>query len=174
MIKKLSQRARRLQRNPVKKPPSLNLVALMDIFTILVFFLLVNSSNVQQPGSSGLRLPEARVKQPIRETLVIQVDGSSILVQNRVIAELSDSLVNGDETLIPALVEELRYQASRNPLPPPSSLPDTSAPSNLRVATLMADREIPFKLLKKIMLSASEADYGQLSLAVIGRGQDTY
>ncbi|MFT5720853.1 MAG: biopolymer transport protein TolR [Motiliproteus sp.] len=180
MIKKLSQRGARLQRNPVKKPPSLNLVALMDIFTILVFFLLVNASNVQQPSSTGLRLPEARVENPVRETLVIQVNGSSILVQNRVIAELNDTLINGDQALIPALVEELRYQASRNPLPNPSTLPDPSAlpapsaPPQLRTATLMADRDIPFKLLKKIMLSAGEADYGQLSLAVIGRGQDAY
>ncbi|MEH6473223.1 MAG: biopolymer transporter ExbD [Halopseudomonas sp.] len=178
-MKQLSQRGKRLQRIQSKKPPSLNLVSLMDIFTILVFFLLVNSSNVQQPSNAGLRLPEAKVEKPVEETLVIQVSGSSIIVQNQLIVELTEELINGDDDLIPALVDELRYQAERNPLPDP--LPPTEADEAgeaalppLRVATLMADREIPFKLLKKIMLSAGEADYSQLSLAVIGQGQDAY
>tara|TARA_R110002167_G_scaffold30636_2_gene101208 strand:+ start:11306 stop:11818 length:513 start_codon:yes stop_codon:yes gene_type:complete len=170
-MKHLSQRGRRLKRNQTKRPPTLNLVSLMDIFTILVFFLLVNSSNVQQPSNDGLRLPEAKVEKPIEETLVIQVSDSSILVQNRVIAELTEALINNEEDLIPALVDELRYQASRTPLAEPSS---SAEPPPLRAATLMADREIPFKLLKKIMLSAGEANYSQLSLAVIGRGQDAY
>lgn len=170
MKKHLSKRARRLQRTQVKRPPALNLVSLMDIFTILVFFLLVNSSNVQQPSNAGLKLPEAKVEKPIEETLVIQVNATSIVVQNRPIAELTDSLINSDQDFIPALVEELRYQAERHASAP---LEPDQQPEPL-VATLMADREIPFKLLRKIMLSAGEADYSQLSLAVIGRGQDAY
>ncbi|MEH6824529.1 MAG: biopolymer transporter ExbD [Motiliproteus sp.] len=168
-MKKSSTRGRRIQRKQVKKTPSLNLVSLMDIFTILVFFLLVNSSSVQQPSNAGLRLPEAKVEKPVEETLVIQVSGTDIVVQDQVIAELTDALINGDQELIPALVKELRYQAERHPMPTPT---DPSEPAPIRAATLMADREVPFKLLKKIMLSAAEADYGQLSLAVIGRAQD--
>jgi biopolymer transport protein ExbD len=179
-MKQLSQRGRRLQRNQVKKPASLNLVALMDIFTILVFFLLVNSSNVQQPSNAGLRLPEAKVEKPIEESLVIQISDSSIVVQNQPIAELTEQLINGDDDLIPALVEELRYQAQRTTSAQATEAQtispdgDQQAQQEPLSATLMADREIPFKLLKKIMLSAAEANYSQLSLAVIGRAQDAY
>ncbi len=177
-MKQLSHRGRRLQRNQIKKPPSLNLVSLMDIFTILVFFLLVNSSSVQQPSNAGLRLPEAKVEKPVAETLVIQISGSSIVVQNQPVAELTDELINGNDDLIPALVKELEYQAQRNTseLTLAVALNDDGEPiePELLSATLMADREIPFKLLKKIMLSAAEANYSQLSLAVIGRGQDAY
>jgi biopolymer transport protein ExbD len=169
-MKKMSQRARRLQRAQVKKPPGLNLVSLMDIFTILVFFLLVNSSNVQQPSNAGLKLPEAKVEKPVSETLVIQVNDSNIVVQNRPVIELNDNLINSDDDFIIPLVEELRYQAQRSAST--SVTPEQQAEP--RIATLMADREIPFKLLRKIMLSAAEADYSQLSLAVSGQAQDAY
>jgi biopolymer transport protein ExbD len=170
MKKQMSKRARRLQRSQVKRAPALNLVSLMDIFTILVFFLLVNSSNVQQTSNAGLKLPEAKVEKPIEETLVIQVNDTSIVVQNRPVVDLDQALINSDKDFIPELVTELRYQAQRHAAEPVE--PDQ--PPEPLVATLMADREIPFKLLRKIMLSAGEADYSQLSLAVIGRGQDAY
>lgn len=159
---------RNSRRRAKKTPPTLNLTALMDIFTILVFFLLVNSTSTPQPNSDGLRLPEAKVEKPIEETLIIQVNTTSILVQDIPIVELTDELLNSEDNLIPALVAELSYRAKRSPLPESTA----EDPDPVRVATLMADREIPFKLLKKIMLSAGESDYGQLSLAVIGQAQD--
>ena len=43
-----------------KQGVSLNLVSLMDIFTILVFFLLVNSSDVEVlPNAKDVQLPES-------------------------------------------------------------------------------------------------------------------
>lgn len=159
---------KRNSRRRGNKVPALNLTALMDIFTILVFFLLVNSSSVPQPNSDGLRLPKAKVEKPIEETLVIQINSTSILVQDKPIVELTDELLNSEDNLIPALVTELSYRAKRSPLPEPTA----AEPDPVRIATLMADREIPFKLLKKIMASAGESDYGQLSLAVIGQAQD--
>ena len=170
-MKRMSKRAKRLQRAQVKRPPMLNLVSLMDIFTILVFFLLVNSSNVPQPSNAGLKLPEAKVEKPIGETLVIQVSESAIVVQNITVAMLDD--IKDEQELIPELVEELKHQAQRTSAPLEPSA-DGQPAEDFRIATLMADREIPFKLLKKIMLSAGEAEYAQLSLAVIGRGQDAY
>ncbi|WP_426416654.1 ExbD/TolR family protein [Aestuariirhabdus sp. LZHN29] len=164
-MKTQSPRARRLQRANRKSSPGLNLVSLMDIFTILVFFLLVNSSTAQQPQSASLKLPEARIEKPIEDSLVIQIDDQSIIVQGRKIADVA--MIKGQSSpQIAALVDELRYQASRRPL-----LED-GEPA-LQAVTLMADREIPFSLLKKLMVSSSEAGYGQVSLAVIGLPQDS-
>ncbi|RRJ84269.1 ExbD/TolR family protein [Aestuariirhabdus litorea] len=163
-MKSTSPRARRLQRASRTRTAGLNLVSLMDIFTILVFFLLVNSSTAQQPQSARLKLPEARVEKPIEESLVIQIDDESIIVQGRKVADVA-TISGQEEPLIAPLVEELRYQASRRPL-----LEDGE--SDLQAVTVMADRELPFSLLKKLMVSSSEAGYGQISLAVIGLPQE--
>jgi len=163
-----NKRARRLSRNNVKKAGAgLNLVSLMDIFTILVFFLLVNSSSAPQPNNDGLKLPEAKVEKPVAETLQIQVTKNTIIVQDRPIVTLTEALINSDEELIGPLVDELKYQMNRAQ----RSQPDNAEENH--VATLMADRELPFKLLKKIMLSAAEAEYSQLALAVISLPQDS-
>lgn len=139
----------------------LNLVSLMDIFTILVFFLLVNS-NSQQPKGQGLKLPEATIDKPVVDSLVIQVDANDIIVQGRRIAEVS-AVMSDDVALIGALVDELKYQAGR--------VPEARDPSEKPALTLMADREVTFMLLKEIMLSVAAGGYGQLSLAVIGKAE---
>ena len=65
-----SRRAKRMERNHKRnKQSSLNLVSLMDIFTILVFFLLVSSSNVQQlPNSKDISLPTSVADKAPKET----------------------------------------------------------------------------------------------------------
>ena len=80
---KMSRRARRMERHHQRRKDSgLNLVSLMDIFTILVFFLLVSSSSVQQlPSSKDIRLPTSVAKKAPKETLVIAVTQKDILVQ---------------------------------------------------------------------------------------------
>ncbi len=140
--------------------PKLNLVSLMDVFTILVFFLLVNSSSVQQSTGEGIKLPEAKVEKPVGEALVIQVNGESIIVQGRKVAAVPQVLLD-DQAYIPALQTELEYQAKRAGERPPEGFS----------ATVMGDRELPFALLKKIMVTAGRAEYGHISLAVIQKGQ---
>ena len=155
---------RRQRRASSKKPPSLNLVSLMDIFTILVFFLLVNSSDVQQPGGDKLRLPEARIEKPIEDALTILVDDDAITIQGRKIVDLAAVEAEPDAPIIQALVDELKYQANRGKL--------SGEPVEERPVTLMANREIDFRLMKKIMASASRAEYTELSLAVIGQAKE--
>ena len=72
----MSQRARRMERrnDRGKKSAGLNLVSLMDIFTILVFFLLVNSGQVETlPNAKDIKLPESIAEQKSRETVIVTV-----------------------------------------------------------------------------------------------------
>jgi biopolymer transport protein ExbD len=131
----------------------------MDVFTILVFFLLVNAGGAQQPSSSQLKLPKAKVATPLADDLVIAVNEKSITVQGRRVADVAAVLEQADD-VIPGLLEELSYQLDRG-----SSVEVVPTDES---ATVMADRKIPFVLLHRIMATASEAGYGQISLAVIG------
>jgi len=140
----------------------LNLVSLMDIFTILVFFLLVNSSNVQQlPSSKAVKLPESTAQQLPKETVIVLVNNDQILVQGRVIADVNIVLAS-EENVIPELLQEMSIQA-RN------SWQQVSEEEGLDV-TVMGDRQIPYKLLRKILATLSEANYTNISMAVMKRG----
>ncbi|WP_228289689.1 ExbD/TolR family protein [Shewanella cyperi] len=157
MSKTMSAKERRLLRARKRAVPGLNLVSLMDIFTILVFFLLVNSSDIQQPPSQLLTLPEAHVDTPVSNSLILHINSQGISIQGRKIAQAAD-LENDAQALIQPLFDELTYQQQRHPLV-----------EGERTLTIMGDRAIPYKLLKKIMSTATEAGYEAISMVVISQ-----
>ncbi|MDH5547933.1 MAG: biopolymer transporter ExbD [Gammaproteobacteria bacterium] len=138
---------------------SLNLVSLMDIFTILVFFLLVNSSDVETISSkSSVKLPESISSKRPDETLVLLVNSSDLLVQGRKIASIAD-VEKLNQSLIVPLQTELQIQYKRLY----GALGDKVETGAI---TIMGDREIPYRLLKKIMMTCADANFGNISLAV--------
>lgn len=157
---KKSYRAVRMERHHKRFGGSnLNLVSLMDIFTILVFFLLVNSSSVQQlPSSKEVKLPTSSAEQLPEETVILLVNNNQILVQGRLIAKVSDVLkIEGN--LIQPLLEEMQIQSL-------SSFKENSEEEGLDV-TIMGDKHIPYKLLRRILATLSEANYTNISMAVM-------
>jgi len=162
---KMSDRAKRMARRNKKgkKTVTLNLVSLMDIFTILVFFLLVNSQQVEVlPNAKDLKLPESVAEQRSRETVVIMVTGDQILVQGQVVANVAD-VVAQEELVIPGLKSALQQQTDR------VLRRDAVADIADREVTIMGDKALPYSLLKRVMASCTAADYGQISLAVLQR-----
>ncbi|MCP4000144.1 MAG: biopolymer transporter ExbD [Gammaproteobacteria bacterium] len=140
---------------------SLNLISLMDIFTILVFFLLVNSQEVEVlPNAKDMQLPESYAEQKARENVVILVMDDAILVQGKVVASM-DEVMSQQGVVIANLEKELRLQTER------LYRKDTQANIEDREVTIMGDRELPYSLLKKVMASCTAADYGKISLAVL-------
>lgn len=166
---KMSRRAKRMERHHKrgKKKATLNMVSLMDIFTILVFFLLVNSSTVQDiPNAEQIKLPESVAEKMPKETVVIMVNRKEILVQGHKILDVSD-VMRTDKQEIPKLKEELIRLARRKiQVKTPDGKP---AP---REVTIMGDEKIPFQLLKKIMYTCTRANYTNISLAVMRKAED--
>ena len=163
---KMSRRAQRMERHHRRHGAGggLNLVALMDIFTILVFFLLVNSSEVDLlPSTRTVDLPESISEERPRETVVVMVTGEDILLQGRRVIGLGEALA-ADEAGIPALTEALAALAGRA-LRGGAQDPDAAGPE----VTIMAARELPYSLLRRVMLACAEADYGRVSFAVLQR-----
>lgn len=161
-------RAARMERHHSrhKKGVSLNLISLMDIFTILVFFLLVNSSEVEVlPNARDVQLPESIAETKGRESVVVLVTGSEIFVQGQSVGKVEDILAS-DELVIPGLRAELVAQADRAVR---ESSGDAAAE---REVTIMGDKEIPYRLLKRVMATCTDADYGRVSLAVLQKTSD--
>lgn len=164
---KKSARAIRMERRQKRQGSAgINLVSLMDIFTILVFFLLVNSSTTAQPPNAKvIELPTSVAEKLPKETLTIMVSKNNIIVNGRAIVEANVAMRSAGDT-IAALQQELLYQASKTP----------AAVNALGVAerdvTIMGDKTIPYKLLRKIMMTCSAAEFSKISLAVLKKPED--
>ena len=163
-----SGRAKRMEKHHKrhKGAGQLNLVSLMDIFTILVFFLLVNSSDVQTlPNVKELQLPESIAEEKAKETVVIMIGETDLIVQGTVVAKIADIMaIKGND--IPELREALLSQNDR--VLRREAQEDIAA----REVTIMGDKDIPYRLLKKVMATCTESDYGQISLAVLQKSSD--
>lgn len=154
---KLSRKARYRQRHysRMHRAGGLNLVSLMDIFTILVFFLMVNSSDVKVMESpANVTLPESTAKQQAIESLTVQVTGQSLLVQGREVARLDR--LDAAAPVIAGLSEELAYRRAQQ-----SEIPV----EGLQV-TILAGREVEYRLLEKIMQTCVNEEFRQVRLAV--------
>ena len=160
----MSRRAKRMDRfHKWARPPVLNLVSLMDIFTILVFFLLVNSSNIQElPSSKAIRLPASLTQNPPEETLVIAITQADILVQGRPVVALRDVLAGGDG-VIAELEEELRFQASKSRLP--------GGGEAGRKVTIMGDEATAYGVLSRILSTCRKADYTRIAFAAVQKAK---
>lgn len=160
----MSRRARRMERNHKRnKQGALNLVSLMDIFTILVFFLLVSSSNVQQlPNSKDISLPTSVAEKAPKETIVIAITQDSIIVQGNKVSNINDALAD-NKTLIPGLEKELKFQSSK-------SLAVTQ-PGKGRSITIMGDENIPYQLLRKILATCRQTNYTHIAFAAVQKAK---
>lgn len=144
-----------------KRMPGFNLVSLMDIFTILVFFLLVNSSSTQQlPSSESLKLPESVSTKKPEETTVVMITDTDILVQGEIMITIEEANAF-DAPLLPAIRDALRSAADRT-----VSI-SAKAQAGKKEVTIVGDKTVPFKLLKKIMNSCTQAGYETIYLAVL-------
>lgn len=163
---KQSRRLKRMTRNGKGLTSGgLNLVSLMDVFTILVFFLLVNSSSsdVMEPPKN-IKLPDSTVEAIPRETVVVMITPEEILVQGVVVARTQDVLDSKD-SIISQVKERLLLQKKKV-----IGL-NTKTISESQEVTVLAHRTVPFRLMKKVMSSCTSAGYSKISLAVIQKAK---
>jgi biopolymer transport protein ExbD len=155
-----SRRIRRMTRNK-RVLPKLPLTSLMDVFTILVFFLMVNQSSVevlQQPRQ--ITLPESVVEEKPRETVVILVGKDEVLVQGVPVARIADIEAAGNIEIEPIGARLAELSESVIGL-------STQAVAESQEVTVLADKSIPFSVLKKILATCTARGYTRVSLAVV-------
>lgn len=168
MKKSLRAQAKQRRYKRFNSTSKLNLVSLMDIFTILVFFLMVNQSEVRVlQNNKALKLPVSVAEQLPNENIVITVFHHSVLVQEREIWQRDSVNINNEplleseiQLLSEALKKELAYQSSKR-----SQLTAQEVEKG-RAVTIIGDSTIEYSVLKQIMAMCAETDYRNISLAV--------
>ncbi len=157
---KNTRRLKRMTRAKRNKVGGLNLTSLMDVFTILVLYLLVNQSSTEvvEPPKD-IKLPDSVVEAKPRTTAMMMVSEEYVLVQGEPVVTISELLENKGQVVKP--IREALLKLKENVI---GVNTETIAKSN--EVTIMAHRTIPFKVLKMLMSSCTSAGYTKISLAV--------
>jgi biopolymer transport protein TolR len=138
----------------------MNLVSLIDVFTILIFFLLSSAAGVETLISpKAVNLPLANAEKAPKETVLLVVAGDDVLIDGRVVASIKQvAAQEGD--LIPALKAELDVLGQRR------AVLDANKAAATQAVTIMADKQLPYSLLRKVMFTCARANFADVSFAV--------
>ena len=151
-------------RKGLKTSSSVNLISMMDILTVLLLFLLksyVAEGEVMVPAP-GLTLPASTAEQTPQASLIVAIDGDAIRVGNERVASASEAIATQDP-----IIESLsrRLQALR--ANPERVAPAATAAVDPRLVTIQGDRDIEYRLLRKVMYTLSRNGFENVSLAVL-------
>jgi biopolymer transport protein TolR len=138
------------------------LIPFIDMMTILVVFLLAHTADVDiMPNTKNISIPQSISERKPGATVVVMVTKDSVYVDGQLVGALSDVIANQGPFFAP-LKNALVAQNAR-------SINSAQTDITKREVTIMGDKSTPYSVLKKIMMTCSEAEYGKVSFAVVER-----
>lgn len=155
MIERTLRRSRKRYDDPL-----VNLTSMVDVLSVLLFFLL----SIYSGGGyltilpAGLQLPTSNVRAPLARQVEIAVLKDKILVDREPVGDNPADFAANPDLLLPGLQSAL---AARGGAPGAGS--ESGGGGKV---TIEADRSIPFGLLKKVMYTADQMGFRKQSLAV--------
>jgi biopolymer transport protein TolR len=160
----MSSRARRMMTHHLRNrnESELNLIPMIDILSVLVSFLLVYSTEVEVvQNTKGIEIPESIVTAKPRETVVVMVTKDELFVQGERVASIAEVKASPDLIIAPLREALLR----------PRIIGRAMAEREIaeREVTVMADKSLPYEVLKKVMSTCTDADFGKISFATMQR-----
>ena len=158
----MSGRARRMAKNHERHRGDLdlNLIPMIDILTVLVMFLLVYSTEVEViQNTKGIEIPQSIAEAQPKDSVVLMVTTTDLFVQGEHVTSLAEIRASKSP-----LIEPLRAALKR-----PMLVGRTMTEKDLaaREITILGDKSIPYDVLKKVMATCTDADYGRISLATL-------
>jgi biopolymer transport protein TolR len=137
----------------------LALIPMIDMLTILVVYLLVHAADMEiLPNSKNISIPQSISEQKPREATVVMVTRDMLYVNGVAVVTVAD-LASTEGRLSEPLRAALGAQTA-------GVLPGSDAH---REVTVMAEKSLPYAVLRRIVASSSAADYTKVSLVVVER-----
>ena len=139
------------------------LIPFIDMMTILVVFLLAHTADVDiLPNTKNISIPQSISDRKPSAAVVVMITKDSLYVDGVLVGTLQQVVANQGPFFAP-LKTALMAQNDRSI----RSAQQTDIAK--REVTIMGDKSTPYSVLKKIMLTCSEAQYGKVSFAVVER-----
>ena len=158
----ISSRALRMAQHHVRNraDAQLNLIPLIDILSVMVAFLLVYSTEVEViQNSKGIEIPQSIAQTAPKQSVVVMVTKDDLFVQGEFITTIKDLRA------APGTLVEPLGAALKRPLLVGKEMTERDLAQ--REITIMADKSLPYDVLKRVMATCTDADYGKISLAVL-------
>ena len=150
----------------LKAATGVNLTSMMDILTTLLFFVLLSfvSGGESSTPPPGITLPKSTADQATRTSLLVAVDGQSILVGGQRVATVEEALA-GRELLIEPLARHLVAMRSQmDDLDRRKGGDPDVAP---HLVTLQGDASVEFRVLQRVMYTLDQSGFPDIALAVL-------
>lgn len=145
-----------LNRTAPREDAELNLIPLIDVMSVLVAFLLIYTADVDiVSNSKGVEIPKSTAETQAQQSVVVMITKDQVFVQGEVVADVAEVTASSEP-----LVEPLRRVLDRPMLM-------GSADNATREVTVIADKTLPFDLVRKVMATCTATTYGKISLAVL-------
>jgi biopolymer transport protein ExbD len=146
----------------------LNVTPLVDMFVILVLFLIANFSATGEILSmqKDIQLPEAANTAELTFAPTVMVSQAEVLVSGTLIGRVDD-LTREDYLNIPALEEKLRDMKKQFEDLHSAAGDEGAFKGDVNI---QADKRVQFKIVKRVMFSCASAGYGNISFATISKG----
>ena len=145
-----------------REDAELNLIPLIDIMSVLVAFLLVYSAEVEVvQNSKGVEVPMSSAETQPKQSVLVMITKDSVFVQGELVASTAD--VRDQKGL---QIDALKEVLSR-PMSSAGTPAEQQAALSTREITVLADKSLPYEIVRKVMGTCTSASYGKLSLAVL-------
>jgi biopolymer transport protein ExbD len=144
-----------------REDAELNLIPLIDILSVMVAFLLVYSTDVEVvQNSKGVEIPQSSAEALPKQSVVVMITKDQLFVQGELVASIAEIREPGTEVIAPL------HAVLARPLVGVEAAAQEEALAS-REITVVADKSLPYDVVKKVMTTCTVANYGRLSLAVI-------
>jgi biopolymer transport protein ExbD len=139
-----------------------SLIPMIDMLVILVVYLLVHAADYEiLPNTKSIQIPQSMSETKPRETVTVLITKDALFVNGAELASVAD-LRSLPQPVIEPLKRALVTEAGKR------MLKDKDDPTSHEV-TVLADKDLPYSFLKKILSTCTAAEYGKVSLAVLER-----
>jgi biopolymer transport protein TolR len=139
------------------------LIPFIDMMTILVVFLLAHTAEVDiLPNTKNISIPQSLSDRKPSAAVVVMVTKDSLYVDGKPVGTVAQLIANPGPVFAPL---KAALMAQSDLILSGAQKTDISK----REVTIMGDKGTPYSVLKKIMLTCSDAEYGKVSFAVVER-----
>jgi len=139
------------------------LIPFIDMMTILVVFLLAHTADVDiLPNTKNISIPQSLSDRKPNAAVVVMVTKDSVFVDGQLVGSVAQVVANRGPVFAPL---KAALMAQSDLILSGAQKVDISK----REVTIMGDKGTPYSVLKKIMLTCSDAEYGKVSFATIER-----
>ncbi len=154
--------------------PKLQITAMMDMFTIIVFFLLYSYSDKpdELTVDAGINLPQSTASLDYKNSVKLSISKTKVMIEGDKVADIVNDKIVGlnvnqlDKSPLYVRLKKYRQNKSLKIQGSDESLQNVDDPKVPPHVLFFCDKDVPYKVINRVMSIAGMAGYPNLQFAV--------